>query len=372
MIRSGPAPWRQPVIGGARTAPFWRCRPGKGALSEERRVLAPLSVLLGHQETVGDDQGTVAASLPVTDWLEHDGGSLPEGVLTVLCDTVLGSAVHVTLAPGESMATTWLSMSSSPMPRPTGRLHARSQLVQRLGDTAVSRAEVLDDGGHLAAVASCRVLITSTPVGDGPTTVPQPQVQPRIAPGSSSPGADAPLGVKRNQDGLGRLLALEATDGRSGPPDRVPRPAADGGDVRHGPVLDAGDRMADVVGRNRPGRCRRVAGTCHQPRRRVLHPRRRRGLQHHRLQCRLRPTGRRVGGPASGGGHRGAARSPGGRGGLHRLRRGEPARPDDHRIVVHLSRIGHPWVRLLRCGRRQGGAGPADGIGPSRSATSTR
>jgi uncharacterized protein (TIGR00369 family) len=214
VIQPGTDPWQYPISGGPRP-PGLLGLPGRERvrLAEERRVLAPLSVLLGLEESVDDDGQQARASLPISDWLEHDGGSLPEGVLSVLCDTVLGSAIQVSLSPWESMATTWLWLSISPGPRPSGRLHARGHLVERAEDTAVSGAEVRDDGGGLIAVAGCRALITGSPAAGPPDRLPEPQVLPSVSPWQRLPQREAPPAGASDQDGLGRLLQLEKVDG---------------------------------------------------------------------------------------------------------------------------------------------------------------
>jgi uncharacterized protein (TIGR00369 family) len=214
VIRRGTAPWEQPISGGPRP-PGLLGLPGRERvrLTEERRVLAPLSVLVGLEETVDDEDQVVRASLPITHWLEQDGGSLPEGVLSVLCDTVLGTAIHVTLAPWESMATTWLWVSVSPGLRPSGRLHATAHLVQRAEDTAVSSAEVRDDSGGLLAVAGCRALVTESPAIGLPDCLPEPQSLPAVLPWQRHPHRDTPPARGPDQDGLSRLLQLERTEG---------------------------------------------------------------------------------------------------------------------------------------------------------------
>ena len=214
MIPYGTDPWQYPISGGPRP-PGLLGLPGRERvrLAEERRVLAPLSVLLGLEESVDDDGQQARASLPITDWLEYDGGSLPDGVLSVLCDAVLGSAIHVSLSPWESMATTWLWLSISQRPRPSGRLQARAHLVERVGDTAVSSAEVRDDGGGLMAVAGCRALITESPAADRPDARLESQELPSVAPWQRRPQRDAPPARPSDQDGMGRLLQLERSDG---------------------------------------------------------------------------------------------------------------------------------------------------------------
>lgn len=89
--------------------------------------------------------------------LDQDG-AVPKGVISILLDSAIGSAVRSTLAEEQSSATVELNMQFF-QPATGCYLIAKSSLSHRGKTLAVGQAEVLDANGNLVAAATGTFII---------------------------------------------------------------------------------------------------------------------------------------------------------------------------------------------------------------------
>lgn len=119
--------------------------------------ISPFWDYIGMQELdIGD--GYAQLRIELTPELRDRNGEVPRGVLSILLDSAIGSAVRSTLAEGQSSATVELHMNF--MKPATGQyLMSRSSLSHRGRTLAVGQAEVFDANGSLAAAATGTFII---------------------------------------------------------------------------------------------------------------------------------------------------------------------------------------------------------------------
>lgn len=127
-------------------------------LATEPGLMPPIGHLTGMRITeVG--QGSVTFAMPISDWLLTPQGIVLGGVVAILADGPLGSAVHTMLPAHSGYTTTELSLSMvRPVPR-RGQLIARGSLVHGGRRLALSEVYVTDDNGRLLAHGTSRCFV---------------------------------------------------------------------------------------------------------------------------------------------------------------------------------------------------------------------
>lgn len=154
----------------------------------------PMHHLTGMRPTaIGP--GTSEFVMPATGWLASHVGAVSGGILAVLADGPLGSAIHSELPPGTVYTTSELSMSYLRPSFPDGRdMTARGRVIQRGRSLALSDAVVVDGGGREIAHATSRCFIfpTMADLPPPPTDLP---VRERIDYGSPDPYRRPPVGT---------------------------------------------------------------------------------------------------------------------------------------------------------------------------------
>jgi uncharacterized protein (TIGR00369 family) len=119
----------------------------------------PIHHLTGMQPTSARE-GTADFQMPATGWLASPSGFILGGVLAVLADGPLGSAIQTTLGPGTPYTTSELSMSYLRPAVADGRtLTSRGRLVHAGRSLALSEATVADADGRDLAHCTSRCFI---------------------------------------------------------------------------------------------------------------------------------------------------------------------------------------------------------------------
>jgi uncharacterized protein (TIGR00369 family) len=105
------------------------------------------------------DLGDVEATLDTHDAMTNPMGSVHGGIAATLLDTVMGSAVHTVLDPGESYTTTDLHVYYVRGVAPGTTIAATGTIVHRGRRLATAEGRVLDERGRLVAhgTTSCMV-----------------------------------------------------------------------------------------------------------------------------------------------------------------------------------------------------------------------
>ncbi|MFN2590891.1 MAG: PaaI family thioesterase, partial [Actinomycetota bacterium] len=125
--------------------------------------LAPLFHLTGL-EFVEVGVGTATAAMPASPWWQSGAGVFTAGVMAFVADAALGGAVHTTLPPKRFVATSQLSMDFlRPAYVDSGRLIARSRLIQVSRTQGLSEATIEDAHGRLLAHSTSRCVLVSLP-----------------------------------------------------------------------------------------------------------------------------------------------------------------------------------------------------------------
>jgi acyl-CoA thioesterase len=102
----------------------------------------PFAELIGFTLRIGRrGSGTCNAALEVHPGLLNPNGVVHGGALFAMADTVMGAALHTTLAPGEYCATVEIKIHFL-QPVSKGRIRARAHLVQRGSRIAVLEAHI--------------------------------------------------------------------------------------------------------------------------------------------------------------------------------------------------------------------------------------
>ncbi len=114
---------------------------------------------------VSAGEGVAEAELPVRREMHNAMGTLHGGVFCDLADATMGAAIASQTAPGETFATTNLSVHLF-APVRGGVLKARARLVRRGRRTGYAECDILTPSGDLAARAVSACLF-SVPRGDG-------------------------------------------------------------------------------------------------------------------------------------------------------------------------------------------------------------
>jgi uncharacterized protein (TIGR00369 family) len=135
-----------------REGPFWDVLEG-------RAPLPPAAALLGLELGSADpDAGTIEVAFAGSDQFLNAAGVIQGGFLAAMLDQTLGLALATGLGPGQFAPTTDLHVQFLRPVRP-GRVTGHGRVVRRGKDVAFLTAELTDDSGQLAAVATATVQI---------------------------------------------------------------------------------------------------------------------------------------------------------------------------------------------------------------------
>jgi len=105
-------------------------------------VKNPFARLVGFTLRIGRrGSGTGAAAVEVRPELLNPNGVVHGGALFTMADTVMGAALHTTLAPGEYCATIEIKIHFL-QPVTKGRIRCRTRLVHRGSRIAVLEAHI--------------------------------------------------------------------------------------------------------------------------------------------------------------------------------------------------------------------------------------
>lgn len=172
--------WLEPVRGGY---PDPRVL-GLSGLEQMRAFLRyqgprpPISHLTGMLfEQAGE--GTATFSLPPSPWLQSPSGAFLGGVLAVLADGPLGSAIQVALPPATLYTTAELSMTFlRPATTASGKITAHGQLIHAGKSLGLSEVFVLDAEERLLAhgTSRCYIFPPFDPAPDPPPDDFRPEI----------------------------------------------------------------------------------------------------------------------------------------------------------------------------------------------------
>ena len=112
------------------------------AACAEAELKNPFAELVGFTLRLGRrGSGACTAALEVRPELLNPNGVVHGGALFAMADTVMGAALHTTLAPGEYCATVEIKIHFL-QPVTKGRIRCRTRLVQRGSRIAVLEAHL--------------------------------------------------------------------------------------------------------------------------------------------------------------------------------------------------------------------------------------
>jgi uncharacterized protein (TIGR00369 family) len=180
--------WEEPVRGGTFDPRLF----GLSGLEQLRAFLRmggpipPVGRMFGIRFTeVGP--GLATFTMPASPWFLPPAGVIPQGVLCVLCDAPLGSAIQTGLPPATAYTTSELSLNTlRPALPSSGTLVARGRLVMGGQSLALSEVTVEDSNGKLLAHGTTRCFIFP-PVSPAP---PPPDPADLVPPVQDDVGTD--------------------------------------------------------------------------------------------------------------------------------------------------------------------------------------
>lgn len=119
----------------------------------------PVSHLMGLTPTEFGD-GRSVFEMPITPWLASASGVVQGGVLLVLADAPLGTAIHTKLPAAVTYTTSEISMYFlRPITELDGKVRAAAEAVQVGRSLALSQVSLTDDYGRLIAHGSSRCFV---------------------------------------------------------------------------------------------------------------------------------------------------------------------------------------------------------------------
>jgi uncharacterized protein (TIGR00369 family) len=158
-----PDPYLRPVEGEVVSQGVWDETSGLDLVQlwqKGERAASPSCSLLGLRfvEVV---EGSVTLAMPASLWFCTGFGTFYGGVLSVLADAAINTAVTTTLPPGTSFGTLDLKMNFLRPVSPDGRdLFARASVEQRGRSIAVSTARIDDADGKRVAMATGSAMVS--------------------------------------------------------------------------------------------------------------------------------------------------------------------------------------------------------------------
>ena len=121
--------------------------------------------------------GRATFVLPVSPWLQNGAGFVEPGVMALLADSPLSTAILSGAGPGRGVLTSELSVTYvQPVTRGTASLIARAATLHSNRTAGISTCQVTDAEGKLLAHASTRCVIIDVPTAPA-GTLPAPPVQ---------------------------------------------------------------------------------------------------------------------------------------------------------------------------------------------------
>ncbi len=154
-------PWREPVRGGP-ADPLVLSLSGHDQLLALRdgRVRLPSNARLTGRRLTAVGEREVTYAMPLSPWLQGPKGTIHPGVLVLLGDSALTSAVVTALPPGVIFTTAELSMTYlGEMPRPGGSLLAHARVLHTDDRHGLAVADLVGPGGELLGFGTSRVFL---------------------------------------------------------------------------------------------------------------------------------------------------------------------------------------------------------------------
>ena len=152
-----PDPYERPPLGAVLGQDVWDSHSGREVLEAQLNgdlPHPPIGFLTGmHPVEVGE--GKAVFALPCHEWLCSPLATIEGGVIAMLADSALASAIQTTAAPGMAMATMDLKVNFLRPVLPDGRELRAHGRVRHAGRTIrIAEAEVIDADGKAAALAT--------------------------------------------------------------------------------------------------------------------------------------------------------------------------------------------------------------------------
>ena len=131
---------------------------------EGRGVPPPIHHLFGLRP-VEASQGGAVFTVPASEWLQSAVGVFFGGVMALVADAPLGSAVMTELGPGEYVTTSELSMNFlRPATVASGTLTGKARVIHVGRSLGLSEISVVDEQDRLLAQGSTRCFVLRIPV----------------------------------------------------------------------------------------------------------------------------------------------------------------------------------------------------------------
>ena len=157
-----PDPYLRPVEGTVIPQEEWDATPGLELVQswlKEERAAPPVCQLSGWR-LLEVDEGASTWSVSASEWFCTGFGTFYGGIIALLLDGGIITAVTTTLPPGASFGTLDLKVNFLRPVTPDGRdLTARARVVHRGRTVAVTTAEVEDADGKRVAMATSSAMI---------------------------------------------------------------------------------------------------------------------------------------------------------------------------------------------------------------------
>jgi uncharacterized protein (TIGR00369 family) len=158
----GPDPFERPTAGEVLPQEVWDRMSGLEVLAGQvagELPRPPVSHLFGLAP-VEVDQGRATFVLPATEWLCSPLHTVEGGVIAMLADAALASAIQTTVPPGVALAMVDLKVNFLRPARPDGRdLVARGTMIHRGRTISVANAEVRNADDKPVALATGSAMI---------------------------------------------------------------------------------------------------------------------------------------------------------------------------------------------------------------------
>lgn len=205
-----PAIWIEPVRGGY-PAPTLFGLPGLEqvrAFFQRKSLPPPIHHLTGMQPTEAQP-GSATFTMPASPWLLCPQGFVQLGVVAILADGPLGSAIQTALPPFTGYTTAELSMNyARPVTPESGTLVARGRLIFAGRSLGLSETVIEDARGRIVAHSTSRCVIFP-PMGPPPSEVPEHPSLEWPASGTPDPYLRPPAGTVIPQDVWDRTSGLD-------------------------------------------------------------------------------------------------------------------------------------------------------------------
>ncbi|MGH2718642.1 MAG: PaaI family thioesterase, partial [Actinomycetota bacterium] len=181
-------PWRRPVEGAAIPQEVWDAEDGLAicrGLIDGALPRPPISYLTGLSLTEAEP-GSTTFVLPANGWLASPSGYLEGGMVALVADSALQTAIITVTPPGTAVASVDLKVNFLRPCPPDGRdLLARGRVVHQGRSVVIAEAEVLNADGKRVAVATGSALL----LPGRPASL---EAVPDEAPEAESPEAESP------------------------------------------------------------------------------------------------------------------------------------------------------------------------------------